>query len=73
MRNLLVYKNSFPKPLGMLIILILLGLLSFVNLVFATEAETPTTVYPEENTLDITDRKVVDVSAIPYEGNLSIE
>ncbi|GAH73038.1 unnamed protein product [marine sediment metagenome] len=49
-------------------ILIFLGLISFVNLVFAKEA--PQTVYQEESRIDLTDNKVTDVSATPYEENL---
>lgn len=68
MKSRFVDKNSFPKPLGMLMILIFLGLISFVNLVFAKEA--PQTVYPEESRIELTDNKVMDVSATPYEENL---
>jgi len=68
MKSRFVDKNSFPKPLGMLMILIFLGLISFVNLVFAKEA--PQTVYLEEPTINLTDNNVVDVSATSYEENL---
>ncbi len=68
MKSRFVDKNNFPKPLGMLMILIFFGLISFVNLAFAKE--TPQTVYLEENIIDLTDNNVMDVSAIPYEENL---
>ncbi len=68
MKSRFVDKNNFPKPLGMLMILIFFGLISFVNLAFAKE--TPQTVYLEENIIDLTDNKVMDVSATPYEENL---
>jgi hypothetical protein len=68
MKSRFVDKNSFPKPLGMLMILIFFGLISFVNLAFAKE--TPQTIYLEENIIDLTDNKVMDVSATPYEENL---
>lgn len=35
MKKLITEKNGFPKPLGMLIIMVIITVTSFVNLVFS--------------------------------------
>lgn len=45
MKRLMTEKNGFPKPLGMLIIMVIIMVTSFVNLVFSGDG--PSTGFQE--------------------------
>lgn len=52
MKAQIAEKNGFPKPLGMLLIIILLGLTCFFNLVFADDSVPAAPEYLTEDTIE---------------------
>lgn len=72
MKAQIVEKNGFLKPLGLILIIIVLSLTCFVNLVFADGTSTPEPgLLTEETTMNSPDAVAVDeTTALPYSSGL---
>ncbi len=72
MKAQITEKNGFLKPLGLILIIIVLSLTCFVNLVFADGKSVPEPeLLTEETTVNLPDAISVEGStALPYNGGL---
>ena len=72
MKSQIIEKNGFLKPLGLILIIIVLSLTCFINLVFADDTTVPDpNLLTEETAGNVPDGMTVDgTTALPYSSGL---
>ena len=71
MKSQIIEKNGFLKPLGLILIIIVLSLTCFVNLVFANGPGTPEPgLFTQKTTVNAAEGVASDEAAVPYDIEL---